>query len=155
MPLVICGEDAAFNGGGRGAGGGAFGRGGGTVVVVCVTPQLSFEDIAGVLAQTVLSRASTLCDCAGVISAVEYSQDSLCTISGANSIVGDRICSVRRAANHVAPSPGGERVCVCWVEASVGVQSLQEDVHQEDHLTFWQAIALANADRVFAPFREV
>ena len=36
--IVICGEDAAFNGGGRGAGGGAFGRGGGTV---------SFEDIEG------------------------------------------------------------------------------------------------------------
>ena len=81
--IIICGEDAAFNGGGRGAGGGAFGRGGGTVVVVCVTPQLSFEDIAGVLAQTVLTRASTLGDCAGVISAVEWSQNSRCTISGA------------------------------------------------------------------------
>ena len=69
--IIICGEDAAFNGGGRGAGGGAFGRGGGTVVVVCVTPQLSFEDIAGVLAQMVLTRTSTLGDCAGVISVVE------------------------------------------------------------------------------------
>ena len=42
-------------------------------------------------------------------------------------------------------------VCVVWVEATVEVQSLQEDVHQEDHLTFWQAIALANADCVLAP----
>ena len=82
--IVICGEDAAFNGGGRGAGGGAFGRGGGTVVVDCVAPQLSFEDIEGVLAHTVLTRASALDDCAGVISAVQWSQNSRCTISGEN-----------------------------------------------------------------------
>ena len=81
--IVICGEGAAFNGGGRGAGGGAFGRGVGTVVVVCVTPQLSFEDIAGVLAKTVVTRASALGDCAGVISAVEWSQNSRCAISSA------------------------------------------------------------------------
>ena len=79
--IVICGEDAAFNGGGRGAGGRAFGRGGGTVVVVCVAPQLSFEDIEGVLAYTVLTRASALDDCAGVISVVEWSQGSRCAIS--------------------------------------------------------------------------
>ena len=42
-----------------------------------------FADIAGVLAHTVLTRASTLDDCAGVISAVEWSQDSRCAISGA------------------------------------------------------------------------
>ena len=81
--IVICGEDAAFNGGGRGAGGGAFGRGGGAVVVVRVAPQLSFEDIEGVLAHTVLTRASALDDCAGVISLVEWSQGSRCAISGA------------------------------------------------------------------------
>ena len=63
--MTACGDDAAFSGGGRGNGGGAFGRGGGSVVAVCVASQLSFEDIAGVLAQTGLTRASPLEDCAG------------------------------------------------------------------------------------------
>ena len=68
--ITVCGDIVAFTGGGRGDGGGAFGRGGGSVVAVCVASQLSFEDIAGILAQTCLTRASPLEDCAGTRSDV-------------------------------------------------------------------------------------
>ena len=79
---TICGGGAAFSGGGRGNGGGAFGRGGGSVVAVCVASQLSFEDIAGVLAQTGLTRASPLEDCADTRSDARSSKVSRCTASG-------------------------------------------------------------------------
>ena len=69
--ITVCGDIVAFTDGGRGTGGGAFGRRGGSVVAVCVAPQLSFEDIAGVLAQTGLTRASSPGDCAGARSDVE------------------------------------------------------------------------------------
>ena len=80
--MTVCGGDAAFSGGVRGNGGGAFGRGGGSVVAVCVASQLSFEDIAGVLAQTGLTRASPLEDFADTHSDARSSKVSRCTASG-------------------------------------------------------------------------